>query len=190
MHSITRASLGALALTVVSSPAFALTPVSACDVGDLTPTAQACAGYYAGNLLSGNAQDLLDQQTALASIGLNWDTGDWSTVDATKDNDGDAFGEFTNMSGLTWVAIHYGAGNAGPGKGVRGGVTAFYRFDAGQSLASFGINEGAISSITLYQTGGDVVPEPATWAMMIAGFGLVGAAARRRTVGTLARTTA
>ncbi|TPE62428.1 choice-of-anchor A family protein [Sandaracinobacter neustonicus] len=27
---------------------------------------------------------------------------------------------------------------------------------------------------------GDVVPEPATWAMMIAGFGLVGAAARRR----------
>jgi hypothetical protein len=28
--------------------------------------------------------------------------------------------------------------------------------------------------------GGDVVPEPATWAMMIAGFGLVGSAMRRR----------
>lgn len=27
-----------------------------------------------------------------------------------------------------------------------------------------------------------VIPEPATWAMMIAGFGLVGAAARRRSV--------
>lgn len=35
---------------------------------------------------------------------------------------------------------------------------------------------------------GGVVPEPATWAMMIAGFGLVGAAARRRnrTMATLA----
>jgi hypothetical protein len=30
--------------------------------------------------------------------------------------------------------------------------------------------------------GGGVVPEPATWAMMIAGFGLVGAAMRRRRV--------
>jgi hypothetical protein len=28
--------------------------------------------------------------------------------------------------------------------------------------------------------GGDVVPEPATWAMLIAGFGLVGSALRRR----------
>jgi hypothetical protein len=29
--------------------------------------------------------------------------------------------------------------------------------------------------------GGGVIPEPATWAMLIAGFGLVGVAARRRT---------
>ncbi|MFN7175352.1 MAG: PEPxxWA-CTERM sorting domain-containing protein, partial [Thermaurantiacus sp.] len=28
--------------------------------------------------------------------------------------------------------------------------------------------------------GGGVIPEPATWAMLIAGFGLVGGAARRR----------
>jgi hypothetical protein len=30
------------------------------------------------------------------------------------------------------------------------------------------------------QVGGEVVPEPATWAMMIGGFGMLGAAARRR----------
>jgi hypothetical protein len=35
----------------------------------------------------------------------------------------------------------------------------------------------------------DIVPEPATWAMMIAGFGLVGASLRRRTTG-LARLSA
>ena len=34
--------------------------------------------------------------------------------------------------------------------------------------------------ITADDTGGGVVPEPATWAMLIAGFGLVGAARRRQ----------
>jgi len=33
---------------------------------------------------------------------------------------------------------------------------------------------------------GSAVPEPATWAMMIAGFGLIGAAARRRRSGMAA----
>ena len=33
---------------------------------------------------------------------------------------------------------------------------------------------------TTFSTGAAVVPEPASWAMLIAGFGLVGAAARRR----------
>ncbi len=42
---------------------------------------------------------------------------------------------------------------------------------------SWGIDNFALSAITA--DGG--VPEPATWAMLIAGFGLVGAAARRRT---------
>ena len=35
-----------------------------------------------------------------------------------------------------------------------------------------------VSEVTFDGTAG--IPEPATWAMMIAGFGLVGAAARRR----------
>ena len=37
-----------------------------------------------------------------------------------------------------------------------------------------------------YQDGGaGAVPEPATWEMLIAGFGLVGAAARRRRAGSV-----
>jgi hypothetical protein len=35
-------------------------------------------------------------------------------------------------------------------------------------------------TVGFFTTKGGVVPEPATWAMMIAGFGLVGAAVRRR----------
>jgi hypothetical protein len=44
---------------------------------------------------------------------------------------------------------------------------------------SWGIDNFALSAIT--GVGGGV-PEPATWAMMISGFGLVGAAARRRRI--------
>lgn len=52
------------------------------------------------------------------------------------------------------------------------------------SAIAFGDNRGtfsfSIARVSQYQ----IVPEPATWAMMIAGFGLVGAAARRRRVRT------
>lgn len=37
---------------------------------------------------------------------------------------------------------------------------------------------------------GSTVPEPATWALMLAGFGMVGAAARRRGSSTATRVTA
>lgn len=194
MKQFVSAGLGALGLVVAASPAMASPPPSptpgVCALSDITPTALKCAGYFAGNLLSGNSGDLTAQQTALASIDLVWNTADWATVDATKDNDGDALGEFGPLSGLTWVAVHYGAGQGGPGVGIRGGVTAFYKFDAGALLNSFGINypgsnggeDGVISSVAIYKTGipEDVVPEPATWAMLIAGFGVVGAAMRRR----------
>jgi hypothetical protein len=43
-----------------------------------------------------------------------------------------------------------------------------------------------LGASTLTITTGGPVPEPATWAMLIAGFGLVGAAARRRRQGAVA----
>lgn len=39
--------------------------------------------------------------------------------------------------------------------------------------------------LVLYSEVGDAVPEPATWGLMIAGFGMIGAAARRRKTGQL-----
>jgi hypothetical protein len=47
----------------------------------------------------------------------------------------------------------------------------------GRGDESWGLDNWSLSAIT---SDGPVVPEPATWAMMIAGFGLVGAVARRR----------
>lgn len=53
-----------------------------------------------------------------------------------------------------------------------------WRFDNEAGLAA----GDAIGRWTLAQSAFNAVPEPATWALLIAGFGLVGAAARRRQV--------
>jgi hypothetical protein len=44
----------------------------------------------------------------------------------------------------------------------------------------------ALGEVVVVGNGADVVPEPASWAMLIAGFGLVGAAMRRRAAGIAA----
>jgi hypothetical protein len=40
--------------------------------------------------------------------------------------------------------------------------------------------DGSASAFITWRIAGGIIPEPSTWAMLIAGFGLVGAAARRR----------
>jgi fibro-slime domain-containing protein len=54
--------------------------------------------------------------------------------------------------------------------------------DAGQHdiIVFFADRHTTASSLSFSATAAAVVPEPATWAMLIAGFGLVGMAARRR----------
>jgi hypothetical protein len=65
---------------------------------------------------------------------------------------------------------------------IAGGTWTIYDTATFQTRASGFINIGAngLTNIRPYATG-PAVPEPATWAMMIGGFGLLGAAARRRT---------
>ena len=50
-----------------------------------------------------------------------------------------------------------------------------------------GLNDSsAYEKLVFTNSGGAVVPEPASWAMLIAGFGFVGAVARRRRAATAA----
>ena len=49
-----------------------------------------------------------------------------------------------------------------------------------------GLNSSAAYEKLVFTNSGSVVPEPASWAMLIAGFGLVGAVARRRRAATAA----
>lgn len=57
----------------------------------------------------------------------------------------------------------------------------YFALDAGESVKSLGfISNGIAFEVDDIVFTGSAVPEPATWATMIAGFGLVGGAMRRR----------
>ncbi len=77
-----------------------------------------------------------------------------------------------------------GGGDSGSAYFVDGEVAAvhsfalWYRED--ESMNRFGQLKGAVPIYLHREFISGAVPEPATWAMMIAGFGLVGASARRR----------
>jgi hypothetical protein len=80
--------------------------------------------------------------------------------------------------------------NAGSCPGYNAGFCPFspvgVLFDGTARSVSFAgvANQIVFDDITFgSDTPGGVIPEPATWAMMIAGFGLVGAAMRRRRTG-------
>ena len=163
-----------------------------CALSDLvTPNANACVGFYQGNLLNNSPTDVAIQTSALAALGLVWD-GTLEETQLTLNSPNINF--VTPLNGLTYIGIHWGKGsgsNQGP-KSVSGGATAFYRLNLGPNdnlnviLSKYGAQSGA----RLYRTsdpcsncgggGGNQVPEPATWAMMILGFGGVGAMLRRR----------
>jgi hypothetical protein len=172
-----------------SSAAPAALPL--CTLSDLSTGVAACSGFFQGNLLSNSGPDLAAQAQGLAAIGLaNWN----GAIAEPQINLSSSLVDFqTALKGVTWIGIHFGGGTASPSPHTPGGVTAFYRFDAGTNLNTFTLNYGSASAARLYATGAPpsglgsisdnlrhAVPEPAAWAMMILGFGAAGAVLRRR----------
>ncbi|GJI98651.1 hypothetical protein RugamoR57_53690 [Duganella caerulea] len=78
------------------------------------------------------------------------------------------------LTGNVIVGLHFGNGQGGPGN-----VTNFYAFNAGSGVDKFYTALQATSNAGLYRISAPV-PEPETYAMMLAGLGLVGVIARRR----------
>ena len=162
-----------------STTTTSLTVVSACDLSLPTPDAIACAGYYSGNLLNGSAEDIANQQAAIDSLPGDFQfDGDWgaladNTILTLTNGDQLNFGE--TMFGLTIIGAHFGNVS-----GDAGNVSVFWLFDFGTEGADFVTLDDPTgwSNATLYTTGSGV-PEPATWAMMLLGFGAAGTAMRR-----------
>jgi len=171
VSTMRNAFFAAVAAVALAAPGYA----TVCSLSDITPAAIACAGGYAGNIMNNNAANVATQQTALASLGFNWDGNNFGSFEYLSPLNGATNIDFTQMLyGITFVGIHVG------GKG--GGQTTFYKFDAGAGLDAFTLNLARSSGAVLYSTGDPTpgVPEPASWAMMLGGFGLVGGALRSR----------
>jgi hypothetical protein len=187
------ASLAAAIALVSASPANAgkasvqtlQAPTAPCDLGITTPDATACSGYYSGNLINGSPADLQNQADAIALLpgDYSFDTSTWANVEATKvltltgpDSNQIDFG--TTLFGQTIVGAHFG-NVAGPA----GNVSVFWLFDFGtEGASSITLDDTqGFSNAALYTTGSaPAVPEPATWAMMLMGFGAAGYAMRKR----------
>jgi hypothetical protein len=163
--------------TIVTLPA----PVAPCDVTLPTPDALDCAGYFSGNLINGTAEDIANQQEAIAELDGDfvWD-GDWEAAELTKIltlENGNELNFGQTLFGETIIGMHFG-NVAGPA----GNVSVFWLFDFGAEGADFIVLDDptGFSNAVLYTTSSTPpVPEPATWAMMLLGFGAAGTAIRR-----------
>jgi len=187
----------ALAATAIASatPAYAaVTPSNdPCTYGYVSG-AIACQGYYGGNLITGGVgsatttTELNAINTLLTNavsqgpgytppyLGVDYDT----VLGALANLNGTATLNFglLNLSGLTILGAHFGNNiESDPNN-----ITAFWLLDLGNTTThTITLSNGQGSSnAQIFATGGTPpVPEPATWAMMLIGFGGMGMAMRR-----------
>ena len=157
------------------------TYLGGCDAGLVS--ASACQGYYSGNVFDGSPTDIPIQQSAVAALpgDFIWD-GNWSSLDGTAAVttslvNGNMLDFGAAVLGETIIGIHFGnvAGDA------FGNVSGFYYFNFIEPTRYITLNDTqGFSNAVLYSAGHpDSVPEPATWAMMLLGFGAAGVAMRR-----------
>jgi hypothetical protein len=156
-----------------------------CSVVSFNVGTLSCAGFYSGNLITEGGPKLteaigitggLDPSAGSLIQKIEWGKG---MNESLIDFDG-------TFSGQVLIGIHFGGGR----RGYNG--TGFWLLDVPEELDAIRWTsriQGGISNAGLYLIG-DVteipapqatpVPEPATWAMMLLGFGGVGFALRRR----------
>lgn len=184
----------AAAAFVAISPAQAALP--ACDISDISPTQSPfttfgsfdCAGFVDGQAFAGSPASVARLQGLLDDLyGAGVKNAGSMTyiklagINGAMSQDFSAAPFNTLLNGMTLIGLHYGAGQGSPGNAEKADTSVLYLFDAGVDLKTIYWKYGASSDIVLFSTQpGGSVPEPATWAMMIGGFALAGAAMRRR----------
>lgn len=181
--SLLAASVAAFTAFAPAAPAMAAAPTTC--VGYTTTILNgwtACAGFYDQNIFSNTSGNIALQQEGVNHLGGTFD-GDFNALfgfpSLGNNSDGPRTIQFgRTFFGKTIIGAHFG--NIGLPQDAYSNVSVFYLFDfgsAGASSLNF-VQSRGLSNLYVYN--GNAVPEPGTWALLILGFGVVGAALRKR----------
>jgi hypothetical protein len=176
-------ALAAAATMALATPAHAAltptTPAFPCATNQVVPTADACKGWYRGNLNGVSASTAADTLAALKLLDPTITSLTVLEYLDAKDNPTRLFGKTidfaTILSGKTIIGIHKGGA-----KDFKQDGTAFFLWNNLAPTDKLTLNLNGLSNATLYMTTFSDVPEPGTWMLMILGVGLVGWQLRRR----------
>lgn len=191
MRRIVVGALATLTVGLAAAPTSAgaatvLTGAGVCNQTSTTLPTTTAGNYtscvaYSGNLLNQNS--IADINAALdALVGGNYSPDvTWGPLESTEkgitDNGNDATGLLTfsqAISGNVIIGVHIG--NADSGADQR---TQFYLLNLTSPTTQLYLNTQGLSDAVVI-SGVGTVPEPATWALMLLGFGGIGFAMRRR----------
>ncbi len=188
---------GTLIDTQYAGVTFSQTPSGRPQIDNLPPIfgygASSGGGVLTGSTEGGNAFPTVAGMTATFSSGHNGvelffsDTAPLGSYPITIYGAGGAVLASINIAAADILPPGYGGGTFPPaGTSPLPGIFVGYT-SATNNIFGIGVGPGAASNdafaiddLRFTTSGGGVIPEPTTWAMMVIGFGGVGAMIRRR----------